>query len=418
MNIEVICTGTELLKGTTVNTNAALLGRLLGEAGKTVRRIQTVGDDRFELIEALGRAVRQADWVLVSGGLGSTGDDITRDICAEFFGRKLLRDPDRERILRRYYRSRHGTGPIPRMLFRQADLIEGAEFLENANGSAPGILLETVYGSRKVKIALLPGPPAEFESVLTSELLPRMFREDREAEQLTCGFLVAGAGELEVERTLREHLNISGVSFAYCASAEGTKLFLTSADAGILAAAVTEARMLFGADALKAGHYHLAPEIVRLLAMRGERLALAESCTGGMIAGSITAVPGCSQVFAGGVVAYENEAKVRLLGVSTATLENHGAVSRECAEAMARGAAHAIDAPIAGAVTGIAGPDGGSGVKPVGLVHIAVSFHGKMHHRECHFRGNREAVREKTRATLMLMLYKLLSAPQGVPQTK
>ncbi|MGE4564693.1 MAG: nicotinamide-nucleotide amidohydrolase family protein [Victivallaceae bacterium] len=407
MNIEVICTGTELLKGTTVNSNAALLGRLLGEAGKIVRRIQTVGDRRNDLIEALGQAAREADWILVSGGLGSTGDDLTRDVCAEFFGLALIRDEERAKTLLRYFRSRHGAGPVPRALFRQADLIGGGEFLENANGSAPGILFAARYGGRELKVALLPGPPAEFESVLTAELLPRML-SDRRTEQLTRGFLVAGGGELEVERMLNEKLDPDGIELAYCAGPEGTRVFISAADQAVLDRAIRDGRSLFGSDALEVGRYHLGPEIVRLLSARGERLALAESCTGGLVAGAVTAVPGSSQAFAGAIVAYENAAKINLLNVNPEILETYGAVSRECAEAMARGAAEAFDTEIAGAVTGIAGPTGSTETKPVGLVHLAIRFHGQTHHRECRFRGNREAVREKTRATFFLMLYRLL----------
>lgn len=407
MNIEVICTGTELLKGTTVNSNAALLGRLLGEAGKIVRRILTVGDRRDDLIEALGQASREADWILVSGGLGSTGDDLTRDVCAEFFGRSLIRDEERAKTLLRYFRGRHGAGPVPRALFRQADLIEGGEFLENANGSAPGILFAARYGGRELKIALLPGPPAEFESVLAAELLPRMLRDNR-TDQLTRGFLVAGGGELEVERMLKEKLDLTGIELAYCAGPEGTRVFVSGDDEAVLERAISHGRSLFGSDALEVGRYHLGPEIVRLLSARGERLALAESCTGGLVAGAVTAVPGSSLAFAGAIVAYENAAKINLLNVNPEILETYGAVSRECAEAMARGAAEAFDTEIAGAVTGIAGPTGSTETKPVGLVHLAIHFHGQIHHRECRFRGNRDAVREKTRATFFLMLYKLL----------
>lgn len=408
MNIEVICTGTELLKGTTVNSNAALLGRLLGEAGKVVRRIQTVGDRRNDLIEALGQAAREADWILVSGGLGSTGDDLTRDVCAEFFGRRLVRSEERERTLLRYFRSRHGAGPVPRALFRQAELIEDGEFLENANGSAPGILFAASYGGRELKIALLPGPPAEFESVLAAELLPRMLSDHR-TDQLTRGFLVAGGGELEVERLLEEKLDLTGITLAYCASPEGTRVFISGSDEAVIQRAIEHGRSLFSHNALEVGRYHLGPEVVRLLSLRGERLALAESCTGGLIAGAVTAVPGSSLAFAGGIVAYENAAKINLLNVNPEILETYGAVSRECAEAMARGAAAAFDTEITGAVTGIAGPTGSTETKPVGLVHIAIYFHGQIHHRECRFRGNRDAVRDKTRATFFLMLYQLLA---------
>ena len=401
MNITIISTGTELLRGAVVNTNLAEMGKRLLAVHAPVTRALIAGDSRSELLNALSASVHDADVLILSGGLGSTEDDVTRDTVAEFFGLPLIRDNDMANGLRRMYRRRHGAGPIPKSLYRQADVPEGAEILPNADGSAPGLCFTVTYGGRALQVFLLPGPPNELIPMFENHVLPRLAGDHA---CRTVQFFVEGVGELEIESRLRE----AGCAAerAYCAIPGGTRLFLTG-DAETVAVSRQTAETLWGDAVCDAEDQ--AQACISRLAARDLSLGLAESCTGGMIAEMITAVPGASRVFAGGIVAYSNEVKKNILQVSGEILEIHGAVSEACAAAMAEGAAKALQVPIAGAVTGIAGPDGGTPEKPVGLVWIAVSYAGRTVTQECHFRGGRETVRRRTAAALFSLIREQLA---------
>ncbi|MBQ4337481.1 MAG: nicotinamide-nucleotide amidohydrolase family protein [Lentisphaeria bacterium] len=401
MNITIISTGTELLRGAVVNTNLAEMGKRLLAISAPVRRALIAGDSRLELVNALASAVHDADVLILSGGLGPTEDDVTRDTVAEFFGLKLLRDNHLADGLRRMYRRRHGAGPIPKGLFRQADVPEGAEVLPNADGSAPGLYLAVTYGGRNVDVFLLPGPPNELIPMFENCVLPRLAGD---GSCRTLQLFVEGVGELEIESRLREAGCVA--ERAYCAIPGGTRLFLSGSEA-VLGDSRKRVESLWGdavCDAEDQAHSCIAR-----LAAKGLTLGLAESCTGGMISEMITAVPGASTVFSGGIVAYSNEVKKNVLQISPDILEKHGAVSEPCAAAMAEGAAKILQVPLAGAVTGIAGPGGGTPEKPVGLVWIAVSFCGKTVTRECHFRGGRETVRRRTAAALFTLIREQLA---------
>lgn len=401
MNITIISTGTELLRGAVVNTNLAEMGRRLLEIHAPVTRALIAGDSRLELLNAIAKSVHESDVLIFSGGLGSTEDDVTRDVVSEFFGRKLVRDNDLANALRRMYRQRHGAGPVPKSLYRQADVPEGAEVLPNADGSAPGIFFSTGYGGRNIKVFLLPGPPHELVPMFEKEVLPRLAGEDA---CRTVSFFVEGVGELEIESRLRE----AGcpVERAYCAVPGGTRLFLTGTPE-VVKDACEMAENFWPDDLCEAENQ--AQACLQRLRSRGLTLGLAESCTGGMISEMITAVPGASDVFSGGIVAYSNEVKKQVLHVPETVLAGHGAVSEACAAAMAEGAAEVLQTSIAGAVTGIAGPGGGTPEKPVGLVWIAVSFNGRTVTRECRFRGGRETVRRRTAAALLALVREQLA---------
>ncbi len=410
MQIEVISTGTELLKGSNVNTNLATIGRAFGTIGKTVHRAQTVGDDREALIAAFHLAALTGDVILVTGGLGPTADDLTRDVAAEFFGMPLIRSRELADNLRRYYRRRHGTGPIPATLFRQADVPQGAVVLPNANGSAPGLYLNTTYAGHACHVFLLPGPPVEMEPILDAEVLPRLAALGDDSDRtLTRGFLVAGGAELMIEETLAPRFRDCAVALAYCASAEGTRVFLSAADAALLDEKFTEAHQLFSGSALPEGCLSLAEGLVRLLKEQHRTLSLAESCTGGLTAAAITAVPGASEVFLGSVTAYDNRVKATVLGVPEMLLATSGAVSADCAMAMTRGVRQLLHTDCSAAITGIAGPGGGTPEKPVGLVYVAAACGDREAVRECRFRGNRESIRLRSRAAALQLLYQLVT---------
>ncbi len=405
MNIEVISSGTELLRGDTVNSDLAMLGRELAAAGMTVSYAHTAGDDAGALTDALAAAAKRADIIVITGGLGSTDDDITRIVTAGFFGLELLRDEPFASYLRYLWRSRHGAGGIPKAYFRQADRIAGAEFMRNEQGSAPGQYFQTVYAGETRHIFLLPGPPAEFQDMAAKELLPRL-KSLEQGEKVYCqGCLVPGKGELEVQTLVRELLPDSGVNLSYCAVPEGTRLFLSGSMESV-SAAMDKVQCVMAGNVLKPGCLDLAQAVVELLRERGLTFGLAESCTGGLISGAVTAVPGSSAVFMGGIVSYANEVKNKLLNVPQSILAGYGAVSSQCAEAMAAGAKKALGVSIAGSVTGIAGPDGGTAEKPVGTVFSALALpDGQIQVTEHHFRGSRSQVREKTKAAMLLALY-------------
>lgn len=401
MEVALLCIGDELLKGSTVNTNLAFLGEKLLENGMIPKLSLEVPDRDADIRGALGYAFSRADVVLTSGGLGPTADDLTKSAVANWFGLPLVHRPEAERAVRMYWHKLHsGTAPVH--WIRQADLPEGAETIPNGYGSAPGIRLE-----RNGKmIILMPGPPSELRPMFTDSVLPLL--KAKQTERVYTDLLrIAGVGESEVEDLLEPHL-VPEVSAAYCAQPGLVRLFLTSKDDALLKRVAAEARELFRADILPAGVTSLPEDVLRLLKTKKLMLATAESCTGGMISEQITAVPGSSNAFLGGVNSYANEIKTRFLGVSEETLRTVGAVSRECAEEMVNGIADRAKADAAISVTGIAGPGGATPGKPVGLVYIGVRLHTKTVVLECHFRGGRDQVRERTAAKALNTLRSML----------
>ena len=401
MEVALLCIGDELLKGSTVNTNLAFLGEKLLENGIIPKLSLEVPDRDADIRGALDYAFSRADIVLTSGGLGPTADDLTKSAVANWFGVPLIRRPEAEHAVQEYWHKLHsGTAPVH--WIRQAELPEGAEAIPNGYGSAPGIHLE-----RNGKtIILMPGPPSELQPMFTDSVLP-LLKTKQTDRVYTDLFRIAGIGESEVEDLLEPHL-VPEVSAAYCAQPGLVRLFLTSKDEALLKRVASEARELFRANVLPAGVTSLPEDVLRLLEAKKLMLATAESCTGGMISEQITAVPGSSNAFLGGVNSYANEIKMRFLGVSEETLRTVGAVSRECAEEMVNGIADRAKADAAISVTGIAGPGGATPGKPVGLVYIGVRLHTKTVILECHFRGGRDQVRERTAAKALNTLRTML----------
>jgi nicotinamide-nucleotide amidase len=412
MDCELLTVGTELLLGYTVDTNAARAGRLLADAGIRVARRATVGDDAQAIQDAVGAALDRTGTVIVTGGLGPTADDLTRESIAALFGRHLVRDTAILAGLEERFR-RLGRGPMPESNARQADVPEGALVLANQWGTAPGLWLD---GERGRLAVLLPGVPAEMLGLLEAEVIPRLLRAQRPTDAPAHGSAEAEPTVIR-SRTLRTtgisesaladrvgapaRLIGPGVTLAWLPSPEGTDLRLTAwglpaaaADAA-LARAADAVRPLLGAHCYGEGDADLAALVLAELERRQVRLAVAESCTGGLIGARLTAVPGSSRVFVGGVVAYANDVKLDLLGVSADVLGAHGAVSEEVAREMAAGASRVLAAEAAVAATGIAGPDGGTPEKPVGTVWIAALWRGKVRAFHYVFPGEREVVRRR-----------------------
>lgn len=415
IKIAMICTGTELLKGSTVNTNLAFLGGELTAAGLPPVLEIAVGDDGGDLSGALASALRCADAVVISGGLGPTVDDITLDVAARFFGLELVESPELSLRLEEWWRRGH-RGRCPRMQYRQARCPAGARIIPNPEGSAVGYDFETVYGGRSRRIFLLPGPPREFEPMARDYLLPCLAGLNPEDRIFTTGFLAAGIGESAASAAVEPAVREFAVTVAYTAKPEGAVVYLSGSDAATVTAAVAAARRAVGKAALPAGVTGVIPELIARLRAEGATLSTAESCTGGLIAAALTDRPGVSEVYLGGAVTYSNALKTALLGVAPELLREFGAVSSETAAAMAAGAVSRFGSTAAVAVTGIAGPGGGSAAKPVGLVYVAAVWRDRNAVKELRLRGSRRAIRERARAQALLLLLELMNAPAGVDE--
>ncbi len=405
----IVTVGDEILLGETVDTNAAWLGRALARRGIAVTRRATVADIDSEIRRAVGEAMAAVDFVVVSGGLGPTPDDLTRDSVAALLGRPLHLDEALLEALKVRFRDR-GFGELPATNLSQAMIPEGALALANPHGTAPGLAMES-DGSM---VVLLPGVPRELRGIFEQGVVPLI--EERFGDRLvpvrlryihTTGIPESRLAELVAERLPAD---TGPVSLAFLPDLRGVELRLTARGVGREEAerwldALEEAlEPAVGPWRFRAEEGDLVEAVGSALKGRGLTLATAESCTGGLIAKRITDRPGASEYFLGGVVAYANEVKVGQLGVDARVLDEHGAVSEPVALAMALGAAERLGADIGVGVTGVAGPDGGTEEKPVGTVWYAASVHGKAVARMERFTGDREAVRERSAQAVLALL--------------
>ncbi len=411
MPIAVICTGTELLKGGCCNTNMQLLGtKLTGNALCPVLEL-SVGDHAGELCFALSCALKNADTIIISGGLGPTSDDITLHTVARFFGVKTIEVAELKEKVKKCWALRHNSH-CPKFQYKQAMIVENGKYFDNPAGVASGIGFEVVYGGILRHVYLLPGPPAEFETVLANGMLDEIV--SHAADKIyTNGFFICGIGEVMVARTVEVLLKDLPLEISYTAVPGGTKLFLSGSDKLLIDAATEKARSAIGVNALEAGCFDLPSAILDKLNTRALSFGTAESCTGGLVADSLVSLPGASAVFQGGIVSYANEVKHDLLKVSQDILQNHGAVSPQCAEAMALGACKALNCRCSVSTTGIAGPDGGTEEKPVGLVYVAACIDGLTAVRELHLHGSRRMIRERAAAGALQLLWELLMRPEN-----
>ena len=412
MRLELLTIGTELLLGQTVDTNSAEIGRALAEAGIQVVRRTTVPDDPDCIRSATADALDRTGAVLTTGGLGPTADDITKRVVAELFARPMVYHPEIWDVLVQRF-ARFGRVPSERNR-GQAEVPEGATVLANRWGTAPGLWLEGVGGL----VIMLPGVPVEMRGLLQHEVIPRLVpraggRVVRSRTLRTTGVPESALAEAvgEVEST------IAPLSLAYLPSLAGVDLRVT---AWSLTAEEAERRLGSALDLLRsrAGRWIYGDDEVDLaevvLARARERrlsLATAESCTGGGVGRRLTAIPGSSEVYLGGVIAYENRVKTEWLGVPPQLMAEQGAVSEAVARQMAELIVSRLKADLGVAVTGIAGPAGGSEEKPVGLVHFAVSGGGRTTAWRQVFPGSREEVRARAeQAALSGLLARILEA--------
>lgn len=376
MNAEILCIGTEVLIGDIVNTNAAYLGKHLSEAGFNVYYHTVCGDNRARMTECMQLALSRSDLVFITGGLGPTYDDITKEVAAELFGLPLVEHPEILERLKAYFAAR---GRVMTDNNRKQALIpDGAHIFENRFGTADGLGLS----DGKKTLVLMPGPPNEMRPMFENEVLPYLAARNDHV-LVSSNVNIFGMGESAVENALADLMKSSEnptvapyigggeVRLRVSARAENAKKAQE-----LIAPVVEKIRKTLGNAVYGVDAPSLESVLVEKLKAAHKTVAFAESCTGGLIAKRITDVSGASEVFGFGFVTYANEAKMKLLGVSPETLEKHGAVSPETAREMALGAKRVSGADIAVSVTGIAGPTGGTPEKPVGLVYMGVAFEG------------------------------------------
>jgi nicotinamide-nucleotide amidase len=389
----VVNTGTEILLGDVLNTHLTFIAREIFPLGLRVERQISVPDGTA-IRDALQENFHRAEIVFVTGGLGPTTDDITREITAELLGLDLLADPELEHTITQRLRTR-GIRLTNRIL-RQAQVPRGAEVLSNENGSAPGLYLAAnLNGSIAPHLFLLPGPPRELQPMFTETVVPLLRRIVRQDEIFACRtYRIVGMGESYVEEAVGEELlAISGLELGYCARMGEVDLRVIGSTWIVEQADAVVQRKL-AASILSTSGENLETVIVRLLTAKSATLAIAESCTGGFLAHRITNVPGASAVFLAGYITYSNEAKTASLAVDPATILEHGAVSEPVARAMAEGARAKSGATFALATTGIAGPGGGSEAKPVGTAYIALAGGGETVVRHLFFPSDRETFKQ------------------------
>ncbi len=414
MVAELISVGTEILMGNIVNTNAAYLSRKLAQIGVSVYYQSTVGDNKERLAQAMKQAISRADVVILSGGLGPTKDDVTKEVAAEVLGRTMsLDERTMERIREYFVRVKKDT--ITENNWKQAMVPEGAIILDNHNGTAPGIIME----EKNTTVILLPGPPNELTLMFEESVLPYLQKDEKKVLYSRM-VKVCGIGESQAETMIQDLIDSqSNPTIApYAKTGEVhfriTALASTKEEGRALVKPVVEElkKRFKKAVYTTKEEVTLEEKLVKMLKKRGLTMSTAESCTGGMIAAKLVNVSGVSEVFRSGAVTYANEAKMQLLGVKKKTLRKYGAVSAQTAEEMAIGAAMNLDTDVAVAVTGIAGPDGGTKEKPVGLVYIGCYVCGQVNVYECHFTGTREKIREST-TIMALNLIRLMLLKEG-----
>lgn len=416
MQVELVTIGTELLLGFTIDTNAAFLARAMAVHGIRIVRRTTVGDGAEEIAAAVREGLARTGAVITSGGLGPTADDMTKPAIAELFGRGMRLNETVLADLKERWAKRGWPGDLPLANRNQAMIPEGAEIIRNDHGSAPGIWLEDADGRW---VAMLPGVPREFRGMSREQLIPRLVERLRPAEPLVVQsrtLRTTGIAESALADALGElGRDPLGVQLAYLPGWEGVDLRLTVWDepaqraADLLERAESALREKAGKWIYGTDDDDLAQQLLEMLRARKMHIAVAESCTGGMLGMRLTAIPGSSDVVDGGTIAYANAVKVRELGVREATLLTHGAVSEETAREMAAGVRSRFGVDVGVSITGVAGPGGGTPEKPVGTVCLAVDVRGTLRSARATMVGDRHEVRQRSAQAALNLVRKALA---------
>jgi nicotinamide-nucleotide amidase len=413
VKLELLTIGTELLLGYTVDTNAVELGRALAAAGAELARRTTVPDRPDAIRAAVAEALDRTGLVLTTGGLGPTRDDMTKKVVAELLGKRLVLDEPLLASLETRFR-RLGR-PMPAINRTQAEVPEGATVLPNPRGTAPGLWLEDDRGR---VVVLLPGVPREMRGLLIEEVLPRLIARQDGERRVVLSRTVRTTGIAEsalAERVGPIESSIAPLTLAYLPSVDGVDLRVTAWRLEPRDAETRLARVVQQLVSAAGEHYYgaddadLAAVVLDQLRHGRHRLGIAESCTGGMVAERVTNIPGASDTFIGGVVAYADVVKTAALKVPLETLEAHGAVSEETVRAMAEGAQRLFSADCTIAVTGIAGPGGGTPEKPVGTVWLAARVHTTAQAEKRLVPGDREEIRRRSAQAGLDLLRRVLA---------
>ncbi|MCI9282403.1 MAG: competence/damage-inducible protein A [Lachnospiraceae bacterium] len=396
MVVELVSVGTELLLGNIVNTNTQYLAEQCASLGLSMYHQVVVGDNWERLAEVVQTALRRSDVVILTGGLGPTEDDLTKEVCAEVMEMPLREDSHTRKRIEDYLKNGIFK-KIPDNNWKQAQVPEGAIVLDNLNGTAPGLILE----KEGKTVVLLPGPPSELIPLFQEQVSP--YLKKKQPEVLRSQMIkICGVGESQVEAEILDLIDgQTNPTIATYAKTGEVHLRVTARAKSeeeakrMVKPVVKEIKSRFRDSVYSAREEEtLEMAVVKLLQKYELTVTTAESCTGGLLAGRLVNVPGASEVFREGFITYANKAKRKYLDVSKSTLKKYGAVSPETAREMAIGGVFAADCDVCVAVTGIAGPEGGTEEKPVGLVYIATYMKEKVTVKKYQFKGNREKVRE------------------------
>lgn len=402
MTVELISVGTELLLGNIVNSNAAFLSVKCAQLGFSMYYQTVVGDNPGRLSETIKKALDRSDIVIITGGLGPTQDDLTKEVLAKVLDRDLLMDQESKDKISRYFKERTANKDMTAITdnnWKQALKIADSIVVDNKNGTAPGYIVEEDNNT----IILLPGPPSEMIPMFNNDIYPYLEKK-QDMVFISKMVKICGIGESKAETmiidliekqdnpTIAPYSKMGQVHFRITAAANSVE----EANA-LLEPVIEEFKIRFADNIFTIDEDEtLEGVVVKLLKEKKYSLTIAESCTGGLLSGAIVNVSGISDVFNEGFITYSNKSKIKYLGVNEETINKYGVVSAETAKEMAEGAAKKTGSDTALAVTGIAGPGGGSLEKPVGLVYISSYVSGKVFVKELRLKGNRKKIREQT----------------------
>lgn len=409
MDVEIIAVGNEVVTGKTVNTNAAYIARQVQNIGLTPLFHSVVTDSKEAIQKALEIAVGRAKIIILTGGLGPTKDDLTKEAVCEYFKRPLILYKDELEKIEKYFKQMNKV--MPNSNIKQALFPEKGQIIPNINGTAPGLLIQ----EGEQYILLLPGPPKELQPMVEGFILP-YFREKIKGSYYTTDIKLCGLGESHLVEIIPDLLGeFENIEVApYVGNYEiivRIRSFGSNLEEAKLRGKEIQKKLENRLEKYIIGYNdnQLEEQILKLLKKYNYTIATAESCTGGLLAGTLVNCSGISSYFKEGIVSYSNEAKEKYLGVRHETLMQYGAVSKQTAEEMARGVRTAAKASIGLATTGIAGPDGGTKEKPVGLVYVAIAIGEACYVHELHLQGNRQTIREKTVKNILCQLYHLIN---------
>lgn len=405
MVVELISVGTEILLGNIVNTNAAYLAEKCAALGLSCYYQDVVGDNEERLCETIRTALSRADILLISGGLGPTQDDLTKEAAAKVLEKPLVLHERSKAAIQEYFSARGLE--ITDNNWKQAMVPEGSIVLDNPNGTAPGIIIE----KDGKYVVLMPGPPGELMPMFEASVIPYLGRL-QDAVIFSQTVKICGVGESKAETMVKDLIDAqTNPTIATYAKTGEVHLRVTARGADekearkLVKPVVKELKGRFESHVYTTEDaVTLEKAVVDLLLANKLTVSTVESCTGGLVAARLINVPGVSEVFKAGYITYSNKAKRRLLGIKKNLLLKHGAVSREIAEAMAKGAAVLSKADVTVSVTGIAGPDGGTQEKPVGLVYIGCDVCGTVTVKECRFQGSRAKIRESAVSSALALM--------------